>query len=213
MITTSQKIIEFSQDFNKKILQSKTIFLTPNSAPKSFYFLEKGIVRNFVTSNDGEELSINIFNDNTMLPLISFFDDMTPSCFFYESLNDVTLRVIPKDEMFNYLKSNFEARDNFSKICIYNINLLLSKTRQLIHSDSHYRIITTLITLAETLGISNQNEIDLNLSHEMIASFAGTTRETVTRKLNELKTKGFITSNYNSLRILKVSELKSLLTA
>lgn len=213
MIKTSEKIKEYSKNFNQKKLTPKTIFLTPNSAPKSFYFLEKGYVRNFVTSHDGEELSINIFNDNSILPLISFFDDMTPTCYFYESLGEVELRIIPKKEMFDFLKENFEARDNFSKICIYNINLLLNKTRELVHSDSHHRIITTLITLAENLGLPNQDEVDLNLSHEMIASFAGTTRETVTRKLNELKGKGYISNNYNSLRILKVDELKSLLSS
>lgn len=213
MIQTCQKIREFCQRYPQKEFSSKSIFLTPTTSPNNFYFLEEGYVRNFITSNDGEELSINVFSPDNLLPLITFYNGNIQACFFFETLTTSTLRIIPQKDMLEMLKTDFVARNNFSEMCVYNINLLLNRTKQLIYSDTNYRIISTLITLAESLGDPDESEFNLNLSHELIASFAGTTRETVTRKLNELKEKGFIISNYNNLKILRIDELKSLLSS
>ena len=187
--------------------------LTPNLSNDKVFYLEDGYIRNFITTENGDELSIDIISGKTILPLISLIEsDGTDFC-FYETLTSVNLRVIPKIEMFKFLENNPEIKINLTSIYSKQLSKFLNKAKQLVYKDSTYRIITTLINLSETLGISKGTVVDfsLRIPHELIASFSGTTRETATRKLGELKTRGIIQTRYGRLKILKLNELQKLI--
>ncbi len=213
MVKTSEKIKNFCLLHSIHVLPPRRIILTPNSTSENFYFLERGFIRSFVTSVDGNELSISIFKNNSLLPLNPYFEgDETALC-FYETLTESELRIIPKGVMGDFLRLNPDARSNASSLYIQNVNRVINKAKQLIYHDCSYRIISTLVSLAENLGDKRENTIDfnLNISHELIASFAGTTRETATRKLGELKSKGLIQTRYGRLKILNLNELNKII--
>ncbi|MGB4609965.1 MAG: Crp/Fnr family transcriptional regulator [Saccharofermentanales bacterium] len=61
-------------------------------------------------------------------------------------------------------------------------------------SNSEIKVAGLLISLIDSYGIKKNNQIYLNLSinREEMGSYAGLTRETMTRKLNEFRNKGYI---------------------
>ena len=68
------------------------------------------------------------------------------------------------------------------------------RLRNLLFRSNRQRIIHLLIELTEKYGSQSENGISLNirLSHQEIASLIGSTRETVTVVLGQLKAQGLI---------------------
>ena len=65
---------------------------------------------------------------------------------------------------------------------------------RLIENSADVKVASLLLSLARNFGIKKADGIllELNISRENMGSFAGLTRETVTRKLAELNSKGII---------------------
>ncbi|MEO6672625.1 MAG: Crp/Fnr family transcriptional regulator [Ginsengibacter sp.] len=79
--------------------------------------------------------------------------------------------------------------------------------RNLAHMPVKGRIANALLTLADKFGINNQGFIDILLSRQDLASFAGTTYETVFRILNEFIEAKIIAISGKNILIKNFEEL------
>jgi CRP-like cAMP-binding protein len=80
--------------------------------------------------------------------------------------------------------------------------------RNLAHMPVKGRIAEALLTLADKFGINEQGFIDIVLSRQDLASFAGTTYETVFRILNEFIEENIIAVSGKNISIQNVEKLK-----
>lgn len=67
------------------------------------------------------------------------------------------------------------------------------KMRNLAHMSVKGRVAQALLTLKEKFGVTSEGFIDIVLSRQDLASFAGTTYETVFRIMNELTQENILT--------------------
>jgi CRP/FNR family transcriptional regulator len=79
--------------------------------------------------------------------------------------------------------------------------------RNLAHMPVKGRIAQALLTLDEKFGCTNHGFLDLTISRQDLASFAGTTYETVFRVLNELTQEQIIETKDKQIKILSREEL------
>ncbi len=116
---------------------------------------------------------------------------------------------LSQNSIIHYLNLTGLSADQKSNILMeFSFNLLAQKTRLekrhqlLVQKNAAYRIRETLKDLALTGGQRFGNEILLKicLSHEDLANLADTSRQTVTKVMNELKHEGKI--YYTRERIL-----------
>lgn len=82
--------------------------------------------------------------------------------------------------------------------------------RNLAHMTVRGRIANSLLTLQSKFGINEDYSIGLNLSRQDLASFAGTTYETVFRILNEFVEFGYVKIDGKHVIITDVEALKRL---
>ena len=75
--------------------------------------------------------------------------------------------------------------------------------RNLAHMPVKGRVIHALITLEEKFGVTPEGFININISRQDLASFSGTTYETVFRVLNELVSESFIMTSEKQIKILR----------
>jgi CRP-like cAMP-binding protein len=75
------------------------------------------------------------------------------------------------------------------------------KMRNLAHMQVRGRVAQALLALKEKFGTTQQGTIDITLSRQDLASFAGTTYETVFRIINELVRDGIIRLNGKNILI------------
>lgn len=84
------------------------------------------------------------------------------------------------------------------------------KMRNLAHMQVKGRIAQALITLRDKFGITADGLVDVSLSRQDLASFAGTTYETVFRIINELTDDQLIRTEGKYIAILDTDKLSDL---
>lgn len=83
--------------------------------------------------------------------------------------------------------------------------------RNLVHMTVKARIANTFIALESQFGIDEQGAINVDLSRQDIASYSGTTYETLFKVINELSGLGFITQHGKRIRIAEKDKLQHLI--
>lgn len=84
------------------------------------------------------------------------------------------------------------------------------KMRNLAHMQVKGRIAQSLLALQEKFGTTAEGFIDISLSRQDLASYAGTTYETVFRIINELTDERSIHTEGKNIALLDLNRLKEL---
>lgn len=84
------------------------------------------------------------------------------------------------------------------------------KMRNMAHMPVKGRIANALMLLQNKFGKTDMGSINITLSRQDLASYAGTTYETVFRVLNELEDAGYITTSEKEIVIANEDGLGSL---
>ena len=93
------------------------------------------------------------------------------------------------------------------------IRTLTARLFEQVAHDVVTRVRMELIRLAEAAGVKDNRALVAAFdTHQHLAEKLGTTREAVTRELNELQAKGLILKNRRELTVLDYDGLKKLLT-
>lgn len=82
------------------------------------------------------------------------------------------------------------------------------KMRNMAHMPVKVQVIHALLKLKEKYGVNEDGFIDITITKQDIASFAGTTYETVFRIMNELANAKLISMHGKQFRIINDAELK-----
>jgi CRP/FNR family transcriptional regulator len=83
--------------------------------------------------------------------------------------------------------------------------------RNLAHMPVKGRVAQAILNLQNKFGVNEKGMIDLTLSRQDLAAFAGTTYETVFRIINELTHDGIIRLEGKDIAIVEIEKLKELI--
>lgn len=180
-------------------------------SPRGIYIICQGRAKLMTTSSDGKTLILKIAEPGDVLGLHSAVSGK-PHEFTVETLQPCQLAFIPQDDFLRFLKQNGEAclqaAQHISRDCqsayesIRSIGLSHSVTEKLAR---------LLVQWASDGRVANgMIRIKLALTHEEIAQLIGSTRETVTRTLSELKKKAIAELTGSTLLIRNPGALQAL---
>jgi len=121
---------------------------------------------------------------------------------FAQAIEDVTICPLTTQELKELMYENKELSFKILKLIGLRLMKLERKLELLVFKDARTRVIEFLKDAASWKGIKVGFEtmIQTRLTHKEIASLTGTSRQTVTTILNELKEKNLI--NFNRKQIL-----------
>jgi CRP/FNR family transcriptional regulator len=85
------------------------------------------------------------------------------------------------------------------------------RLRDLAHMDVKGRLADTLLQLKKQFGINKEGFIDIRLTRQDIASYAGTTYETIFRMMTELKKARIIKVSGKNIAIANEEKLQQLI--
>ena len=81
------------------------------------------------------------------------------------------------------------------------------RMRNLAHMPVKGRVANALLSLRDKFGATNDGFIDVTLSRQDLASYTGTTYETVFRMMNELALAGAISMSGKKINIVDTDKL------
>ena len=126
------------------------------------------------------------------------------------AIEPVTVCFIDLEFFLTTLRVNHEFTYQLMMFFADELQLSERKMRNLAHMPVKGRVAQSLLTLKERFGITADGVIDIMLSRQDLASFAGTTYETVFRIMNELTQENIIAVNGKNIVITNPEKLAEL---
>jgi CRP/FNR family transcriptional regulator, anaerobic regulatory protein len=187
------------------------ILIRADDDPLGVYCLNEGYIRQYVISEKGNEVILDVIKPVCIFPLAWALNNSPNTC-FYETITPARAYRAPKDEFMAFIKTDPEVPFYLLSITLDNAERFLDHTAHLMASSVYTRLIEELITHARRLGKKgkgNTYTFEFKVIERGIAGIVGTTPETVSRELKVLKDLGLVTLNKNMLTINDIVKLEN----
>lgn len=174
-------------EIKKEYKKGSTVFYESEKG-KAFYYIQSGKVKMYKTSYEGKEVILNIFGAGAILGEVTLFNDMGyPAT--AEVIEDALIGMIYNRDIENLVLKNKDLALQIIKELskrLYNSQMTV---KEMALSDVYLRTINALLNLARDHGIQTSKgiELEVDVTRQDIANIVGTTRETVSRTMSELK--------------------------
>lgn len=180
------------------------LILSPLAEPSGIFYIKSGFVRLYLISESGKELTLNIFKPGTYFSMIWALNNV-PNIYFYESLTDVILLKAPKDAVVKHIMDNPGVLFDLTKRTLSGLDGMTRLMEALLTGNAYQQIASVLLVLVRRFGKNEKNGgiiINLPLTHRVIGTITGLSRESTSLELEKL-TKDKVISRKNHLITVK----------
>jgi CRP/FNR family cyclic AMP-dependent transcriptional regulator len=209
MKTNSLEII--TQEFPQFSYTPKSIIMDPAKTIPDVYYLEEGYVRMYLLSEEGEELTLHIFRPGACFPLMLVVADVINK-YYFEAITPTIVRKIPKSVVVTAIKEDPKLAFEIAQRFAGGVVGYLAKVESLLLHDAYSRVVSILCYLGERFSkkvSSDTVKVNLAITHYLLSTWVGLTRETVSRQIEKLERNKLIESKDNVLTIFSLSALKA----
>jgi CRP-like cAMP-binding protein len=176
-----------------KPVKKGTLILSPDKPIEALFFLKEGQVRLYRMNQNGKQFTVDILVDGNIFGETSTMS-LTDDQIYAEAMTDTYLCILGKNEFEDFIVNNPKIAIKFINILSARLKELYSLSEKIALGDVKYRILYLLLKLSEKTG-RRKNEwqtIEMKLTHQDVANMIGSTRETTSAIISQLKKDGFI---------------------
>ncbi len=160
----------------------------------ALYLILSGEVKVMILGFDGREFILSFLRAGDFFGEMSLFDDR-PRSATVMTTEDSTFLVLHKQAFFNQVKHSSTILFKFILSFCARLRETDEKIGNLALLDVYTRVSKALLALGKDTGTASPDGsiiIPKRPTHQDFASMVGTSRETVTRVLNDLEKRGYI---------------------
>ncbi|WP_026487128.1 Crp/Fnr family transcriptional regulator [Caldanaerobius polysaccharolyticus] len=169
-----------------KNVKEGTIIFQQGDPGEAVYVVKEGSVKISMVDEDGKEYIIHIMKEGEVFAEATLFNS-GPYPANAEAVDDAALIVLNNAKLEDLIKSNSELALELIKVMAKRLQDVSKQINSLALRDAIGRTISVLIRLAEEKGEKVEKGVVIkDISRQDLASMVGTTRETVTRILNQM---------------------------
>ncbi len=208
-IPATQKLNNFFSKYKKYSYKKGEVILRGGDAPQGVYFIDKGYVRDYSISKDGEELTLIIFKPKDFFPMQWVFNNKINQHGF-EAMTTVDLWRCPKEDFINFIKENPEIFFELTSHITLRLSGIMQRMEYLVFGNAHEKVASILMICVERFGEKKGKQIliPISLTHRDLAMLIGMTRETVSIEVKKLERKGIIGYKKHLIVVKNVKKLQ-----
>jgi len=205
--------VSFFEKFIKrpplKIKRGNTI-LYQGDQPNRLYFIKSGFVKLYRLSEDGKDAIVYLYGPGSMLGIRALTSKDKELKHNAEALTDAEILTLPREDYIKILSENSEYLIDLLNIFIDRLNYSEQKIEGFITKDVTARVANFLDYLGVKFGTRKGKTISIPvpLTHQQIAEFVGSARETVTLALNKLEKEKSIKMGKGKIVLLDLRKLQ-----
>lgn len=183
----------FFEQFPSKTFRKKATIINAGIEPSDIYYLKRGYARAYGVSNDGEELTMVIFQPGDFFPLISTIMP-TKVEHYIESLTEVEIIGVPRLKFIEFLRSRQDLVVDLAMRLTARFEGVLTRMEYLVFGTAAQKLASIIIILGDRFGEKKSSGMHIKapLTHRDLASLVGITRETTSLILSDFVKKGYI---------------------
>lgn len=185
------------------------IILKPGENPGYVGFIKSGFVRVYTMSADGQEVAMPFFK-----PILYFTSIYAlvgiKNRFYFEAMTPVEIYEVPVKEMEVFLESEPEIKTGVINNILAAFIDLVEQMGILLSGNAYTKVATMVLLLANRTEDEDNNyeKINFGITHKLIASLTGLTRETVTLQMLRLEKDGLIVNKSKKVMVADKEKLK-----
>ena len=208
-VLSHEEIISLATMVEIKTKSKYSYIYLPDEPSHTIFFLVKGTIKIGTHSSDGREVIKSILHPTAMFGELGLVGEVKRQDFARAMNEEVKLCTLKVQDFQKLMQSNHH-------LCLKVISLLGGRLRTaenrleaLIFKDARTRIIDFLKDSVEKRGrrIGYEMLLKHSLTQQDIANLTGTSRQTVTSVLNDLRKSDLIYFNRRSILIRDVAKL------
>jgi CRP/FNR family cyclic AMP-dependent transcriptional regulator len=192
----------------KKFKKHELIYQLGDSS-ECLYFLTKGSVKIGTISEDGREVIKHILQPMAMFGELSLAGESKRKDFAHSFKSNTEVVILRISFLKQIMRKNYQLSMRILQFIGSRLQKVESRLESLIFKDARERIIEFLRESARAQGkkIGYELLFKHSLTQQDIANITGTSRQTVTSVLNDLKKSNLIYFNRRSILIRDIAKL------
>jgi CRP-like cAMP-binding protein len=189
--------------------KGKNIF-SEGEVVKGIYFIYEGSAKIYMQWGKEKELILRFAKSGDILGHRGFGGDHHYPI-SASALEDSKVCFIPDHFLSATLKTNSGFTNKLLEVFAADLQKAEKRMRDLAHMEVKGRIAFALLEIKEIFGVDKDKFISVPLLRQDIASYAGTTYETVFKFFTELTRKKILTTNGKQIRINNPEALRKMI--
>ncbi|WP_421379799.1 Crp/Fnr family transcriptional regulator [Bacillus salacetis] len=176
--------------------------ISSQNPPDSLFVLKEGQVRLYIESKNNKQFTIDILGPGNIFGETTSFS-ITDHNVFAESMSEVILCTITKNDFEEFISQNPRLAIRFIEILSSRLNEVYATSELIANREVRYRLLFLLMRLSEKFG-KRKNEwqtIEVKITHNDLGTMIGSTRETVSALISQLKKEGIVARTPTGLKI------------
>jgi CRP-like cAMP-binding protein len=204
-----EELIEIDKLSEMKPVKKGTIILNPSQPIEALFLLKQGQCRLYRINEHGKQFTVDILVDGNIFGETSSFS-VTDDSIYVEAMVDTYLCILGKEEFNHFIQKHPKIARKLINILSARLKDVYDMSEKIALGDVKQRVLFLLLKLSEKSG-KRKNEwqsIDMRLTHSDIATMVGSSRETISALLSQLKKEGLIKKGllYFSINVEKATE-------
>jgi CRP-like cAMP-binding protein len=209
----SAKVNRHFSQFPLRKYPKGQILVFANENPEHIFYIVKGRVRKYDVSYKGDEVIINVFQPPSFFPM-SWAINRTPNQFFYKTETEVEMHVVPAEDALRFLKDNPDVAFDLLSRVYRGLEGLYGRLVHLMSGTAKSRLLYELIVDSKRFGHKQPDgSFALQATEVDLAARTGLSRETISREMKKLKSKGWVTITKEGIVIADIKPLMDALSA
>jgi CRP-like cAMP-binding protein len=187
--------------------RDETVF-EPAAHPHSVYLLERGLVRIYRLSAQGEEATLGFVRPGEVFGELGVFSDR-PRESFAEAVRPSRVWKVPREELRRVLDAHPRIAFSVTAQIGSRFKRIENRVESLVFRDLRARVCHILLELAEDFGKTDAGRtwIDAPLSQSDIATLVGATRQSVNACLRDLREAKWVAYQQRRFALLDAAAL------
>jgi len=193
--------------------QAGEIIFTQGQQGDAIFFVVGGRVKIMVTSPDGREKIIKVMEPGQVFGEVVLFDG-GPYPATAQALDECQVGVLRNADVYALLRQNSELAISLLQLLARRLKMAQRQLHDLALKDVFTRVTQLVCELAESEGTvlpCGSVQLNLRLTREELAQLVGTSRETLTRVLSELRQMGLLNVERNLVLIPSLARLREVI--
>lgn len=187
---SAEEVALVEENCSDHLFEKDATIYFPGEATNALFIVKKGLVKLSYIDDAGEETIIRIFAPGDVFGEI--FLGVKKQLFAATALTDSEITVIPRQVFEKLLAKIPQIGVNFISLLSRRLAEAEARIGEFSHTWAYERLERVLLNLSKVHGRETHRgrQIDIHLTHQLLADIIGASRETVSRHLKRLEEQG-----------------------